>query len=83
MNKIFLLQSDNINNLDLDVWWYNHKEDFPNLFKIYLQTSCVPASSASAERSFSTAGNILTEKRSRILPQNLQDLMLLRNNLND
>lgn len=65
---------DNVNR-----WWLEHELVYPTLFKFYLKYSCVPASSASSERDFSTSGNILTDKRSVMLPSNVNDLIVARN----
>ena len=44
------------------------------------QYLCVPASSTSSERSFSIAGNIVTERRNRLLPENVEMLTFLKIN---
>lgn len=62
-------------------WWLKHRTIFPRLFELFLKFSCIPASSASSERVFSTNGNIITDKRSMILPDNVNDLVVMRNKL--
>lgn len=64
---------------DLKSWWFKRRLVYPNLFKLFVRTSCIPGSSASSERDFSLTGNIITEKRSTILPSNVNDLVVARN----
>lgn len=67
--------------VDIEKWWFDHSSNFPKLFKLFLKLSCVPATSASSERTFSTGGNIVTDKRSLILPENVNNLIVARNKL--
>lgn len=69
--------STNITNIS--DWWIANQSKYPNLFKLYLKVSCVPATTASSERDFSTAGYIVNDKRSTILPNNVNDLIVARN----
>lgn len=64
---------------DLNKWWFDKKEKFPTLFKIFVRNSAVPATSASSERSFSTTGQIITARRASILPSNVNNMILARN----
>lgn len=66
-----------INLLD---WWEHHKNIYPRLYRFFLSIAAIPATSASAERIFSEAGNVITEKRSQLLPQNVQYLVFLHHN---
>lgn len=65
--------------VDVAKWWYEHSTVFPNLFRLFLKLSCVPATTGSSERNFSTSGNIVTDKRSVILPSNVNNLIVARN----
>ena len=51
---------------------------FPKLSRLALRTFCIAASSASAERTFSVAGQIVTEKRSRIKPDAVDATLRVR-----
>lgn len=64
---------------NLKKWWFEHKDQFPTLFKFFVKNSSVPATSASSERSFSTSGMIITSRRAKILPSNVNDMILARN----
>lgn len=66
-------------NLNLQIWWFSKKSCFPNLYKLFVRNSCIPASSASSERNFSTCGSIVTDKRNCILPKNVNNIVIARN----
>lgn len=66
-------------NQDPTQWWNDNRNEFPKLYKLYAAISCIPASSASAERVFSRAGLIVTNRRSTILPENVNNLIIACN----
>jgi len=41
----------------------------------------LPATSVPSEQAFSAAGNVLTKRRARLLPENLDKLVLLHQNM--
>ena len=45
------------------------------------QYFCIPATSVRSEEIFSVAGNILNEKRNRLLSENVDKLVFLHENL--
>ena len=59
-------------------------EESQRYFSKFIYTSiqylCIPASSTSSERAFSVANNIVTKRRNRLLPENVQMLTFLKNN---
>ena len=61
-------------------WWHQHKSSYPHLCQLVKHYLCVPASSTPSERAFSTAGNIVTKNRNRLLPANVNILTFLKNN---
>ena len=67
---------------DLQVldWWKIHKKNFPHLFKVFQKYIHIPATSVPSERIFSLAGNVITEKRSSLLPRNVNLLIFLHHN---
>lgn len=67
--------------IDVGKWWFEHSSVFPKLYRMFLKISCIPATSASSERCFSTSGNIFTDKRSMIMPNNVNNLIIVRNKL--
>lgn len=64
---------------DADDWWWRNKNEYPRLFNLFLRVSCIPATSASSERDFSVAGLLVDERRSLILPKNVQNIIIARN----
>lgn len=73
------LQHPVLQEVDATAWWITNKLKYPNLYKMFKALSCIPATSASSERDFSVAGNIITDKRSMLLPENVNDLIVARN----
>ena len=70
------LESDDYKPLE---YWCNHKDI--NLSKLAYKFLSTPASSASSERVFSKANNILTSRRSRMNPDKVEKLLFLGDNL--
>lgn len=71
-----------INRTDNPIsWWKEKKEVFPKLTEMSLKFLSTPASSVYSERSFSEAGNIYDETRSRLLPENAEKLLFIHHNL--
>ena len=50
-------------------WWKDHENQFPNLTKLAKKYLSIQATSAPSERIFSKAGNIISEKRTRLGPE--------------
>lgn len=67
------------NNFDLKKWWFENKDEFPNLVKMYCQYLSIPATSAPSERNFSDAGLIVTKRRNSLLPKTIRSLVIARN----
>lgn len=64
-------------NLNLIKWWFERRVTLPQLSQLALFVHSIPASSIPSERVFSTAGAILTEKRSNLTPDSIEDILLL------
>lgn len=61
-------------------WWKEKEAKYPNISRMAKQFLCIPATSAESERSFSTAGNVVTAKRSSLKPSNVNTLVFLNHN---
>lgn len=66
-------------NFNSRTWWFLNRNRYPNLFKLFLKISATPASSAPAERTFSTSGFIISDRRSSLLPKSVENILLVRN----
>lgn len=55
--------------------WDNQKANYSNLYQMPLQFLCTPASSAPCERVFSTAEEVVSEKRNRFNFKTLEKLI--------
>lgn len=61
-------------------WWQCNSAAFPILSKFARYIHAIPATSSASERTFSAAGNIITDKRSCLLPDTLSSMLLLKSN---
>ncbi|XP_059910907.1 uncharacterized protein LOC132459985 [Gadus macrocephalus] len=62
-------------------WWRKNEIMYPLLSKLGKRYFCIPATSVSAERVFSTAGDIVTAQRSTLTPEHVDQLLFLHKNL--
>lgn len=60
-------------------WWNQNKDKYPQLFKLFAKVSCIPATSSSGERVFSQTGLIVTSVRNKILPKNVNNIIIVNN----
>lgn len=60
-------------------WWEDHKNSFPNLYKLARFVHSIPASSASAERIFSSAGKVCAS-RPNLRSEMLDHVLFLKSN---
>lgn len=71
-----ILDDDNNHHNPL-VWWKNNDKAYPHLAVLARRILCIPATSASSERVFSTAGATVTNERSRLAPENVANCVFL------
>ena len=62
-------------------WWNVRKRILPNLARLAQKYLGIVATSVPSERLFSTAGNIVSAKRAALLPENVEKLVFLHENL--
>ena len=62
-------------------WWKENKKEYPLLARLARRYLCVPGTSVASERVFSTAGDIITAKRSCLTPGHVNELLFLQKNL--
>ena len=61
-------------------WWHEKRNDCPLLYNLGLRYLCIPATSASSERSFSSAGLTVSALRSRLTGSHVGALNILHCN---
>lgn len=62
------------------LWWNEKKDKFPILSNLAQKYLAVSATSTASERLFSDAGNLLTNKRTRMNPKLFKQIMFLKRN---
>ena len=67
--------------VDQLAWWKTNQDQFPLLAYLVRVVFAVQAASSKSERVFSAAGNILTPMRSRLDPEKLEDLIIIKLNV--
>lgn len=70
----------NGNSLNVIDWWKNSAREFPLLSRVARFVYAIPASSASTENQFSTAGHTFNERLTNMESHKLEDLLLLKIN---
>jgi hypothetical protein len=63
------------------LWWNKNSQRFPNMAILAQTFLASPPTSVPSERVFSTAGDVVSEHRSSLLPENAEMLILLKCNL--
>ncbi|XP_048020934.1 E3 SUMO-protein ligase ZBED1-like [Megalobrama amblycephala] len=63
------------------IWWWENEKEYPLLARMAKRYLCVPGTSVTSERVFSTAGDIITAKRSCLTPGHVNELLFLQKNL--
>ena len=66
---------------DLLVWWKENGARFPHLSVLARKYLAIPGSSVPSERLFSKAGELVSAKRSRLKPKNIDTMLFLNKNL--
>lgn len=62
-------------------YWLLHKAAYPYLYRVALQYLSTPASSVPCEIIFSKAGEIVSQRRSRLKPSTIKQILFLNKNL--
>lgn len=80
--EISLYKVENPVELDSDPlkWWQSRRLTYPLLGKLVQKYLSVPATSVPSERLFSSAGNVISQRRSCLLPENADKLIFLFEN---
>jgi hypothetical protein len=68
-------------DVDILLWWKVHEAVLPLLSKLARRVLAIPSSSAKSERVFSVGGNLVTVKRGRLAASKVEDLIVIKENL--
>ncbi|XP_034490592.1 uncharacterized protein LOC117794182 [Drosophila innubila] len=70
-----------IQEMDPLLWIKVKQADFPLLKSLMFKYLCIPATSVESERVFSKAGQIVSDRRTRLKEENVNALLFLNKNL--
>lgn len=70
--------ANEINDDNPLLFWKEQQHVLPSLSKLARKTFSVPASSAAVERTFSSAGVVISQRRTSINPSTVNDVILIR-----
>ena len=73
--KIYRVEKSKV---EPSLYWRTMTKTLPNLSKLAKLFISIPASSVPSEEVFSDAGNIVTEKRTRLKPRSVRSMMCLK-----
>lgn len=59
-------------------WWKLHQTAFPLMARVARRVLNIPATSGSSERVFSSAGNVISKKRTKLSPDIASTIVFLR-----
>jgi len=62
-------------------WWFARVKVYPRLSKLALRNFCMVATSVPSERVFSKAGQLISDRRARLSPKNVQAVMFTNANM--
>ena len=81
-NELVRYEAEEVLDLDSNPlkWWKERRKLFPILSDLSSKLFSLPATNVPSERIFSCAGNIITEKRNRLLSSNVDKLVFLFEN---
>ena len=62
-------------------WWSKNSRHYSTLVKLARKYLCITATSVPSERLFSKAGELISHKRSRMKPKNVNMFLFLNKNI--
>jgi zinc finger BED domain-containing protein 1 (E3 SUMO-protein ligase ZBED1) len=63
------------------IWWKERRMVYPRLYQIVTRRLCIMSTSVPCERTFSKAGQVLTQRRNRLTSSKVNQIMFLNHNL--
>ena len=80
LDKYKQLDPLNLSHSPLD-WWRENQYNFPHLGRAARHLLCIPATSVTSERVFSTAGDVVSAQRAALSPEHVDMLVFLKKNI--
>uniref|UniRef100_A0A6P7FJL1 Zinc finger BED domain-containing protein 1-like n=1 Tax=Diabrotica virgifera virgifera TaxID=50390 RepID=A0A6P7FJL1_DIAVI len=80
MKRQYMERHNAAQDTDPLLFWKVNTNDFEPMLELSKKYLCIPASSVESERTFSTAGQIVSDRRSRIKPKNVDMLVFINKN---
>ena len=78
---VYLSLNRSKTSVDILEFWSDNEKRMPILARTVRKYMCIQASSSSSERTFSASGNIVTPRRNKLDPENVNMLVYLKENL--
>lgn len=81
-SELFMYQNEreiNRNGNPLE-WWCSNRKKYPILSQLAFKYLCITATSSPSERMFSATGQLTSDRRSRLTPDNVDILLFLQKN---
>ena len=81
--EMSLYKAEHVADLDSNPlkWWSDRKHTYPLITKLVQKMFSIVATSVPSERLFSCSGNVISELRSCLLPENADKLIFLHENI--
>ena len=83
--ELYTNKKDGVADKDRNVlsWWQDNSRRLPLLARLARKILAIPASSATSERVFSTAGEICSERRTNLSVTNIEMLVYMKENMRE
>ena len=83
--EISLYKAEHVANLDSNPlkWWNDRKHAYPLITKRVKKMFSIVATSVPSERLFSCDGNVISKRRSYLLPESADKLIFIHENITD
>ncbi|CAF3410164.1 unnamed protein product [Rotaria socialis] len=69
------------NNTNILTYWHLNKSIYPNLARLAKRILAIPATNTTIERLFSDSGNTITDRRTRLDTDKINNLLFIKRNM--
>jgi hypothetical protein len=81
INQYLACKVSKDSDLNILKWWKDHENEYPKLSILCAYFLAIPASSASSEREFSSAGLTISEQRTNLNPETIESILIMHSAL--